>query len=612
MPVDSTEAFLDLFRRSELFDAATYARCFPGADNLPSDPRDCAAALVQAGLLSSYQASQLLQGRHRGFVLGPYKILHPVGKGGMGTVFLAEHTALKRRVALKVMQFDKGQTTLALKRFRREARSAAALDHPNIVVLFDVGEHGRVHYLAMEYVDGETLDGLLARRAPPPFAQAVGYVSQAAAGLQHAHARGLVHRDIKPSNLILAKNGTVKVLDLGLARSCSDQADKLTGALGTSSEAVGTVDYVSPEQALNAEVDARSDIYSLGATLYALIAGHPPFQGTMLQKLAQHQTVDPPPLSSLRPEVPEGLSRVVAKMMAKKPARRYTSAAEVIEALAPWRPASTKMSASVTPAASDPPRPVTPSARMKVGQADRRARSVIRDGASGGMKGTTIALVGGSVLVLLLFLAGITWMALRPAATTVAETTPKAADQRPAEQPTGPPDPGVLPVGADGKPLNLDFETGTLKDWTATGDAFKDQPVKGDTVRARRFDMRSGHQGEYWIGTYERGGDKPEGTLTSASFKITHPYASFLVGGGPHATTCVELVLKERGEVFHRAYGREMEDMRREIVDLQPHKGKEMFIRLIDHHAGHWGHINFDDFRFHQKKPAALGYQGGG
>src|SRR3954452_25608068 len=139
------------------------------------------------------------------------------------------------------------------------------------------------------------------------------------------------------------------------------------------------------------------------------------------------------------------------------------------------------------------------------------------------------------------------------------------------------PAPGVLPVGSDGKPLNLDFETGTLKDWTATGDAFTGQPVKGDTVRPRRPDMRSRHQGSYWIGGYERKGDKPQGTLTSARFEITHPWASFLVGGGPHEKdTCVELVLSDGDKVFHRASGLEVEDMLREVVDLRPYKGKKM------------------------------------
>jgi putative membrane-bound dehydrogenase-like protein len=167
----------------------------------------------------------------------------------------------------------------------------------------------------------------------------------------------------------------------------------------------------------------------------------------------------------------------------------------------------------------------------------------------------------------------------------------------------GAPDPGVLPVGADGKPLNLDFETGTLKDWTAEGDAFKGQPVKGDTVAKRRPDMKSEHQGNYWIGTYEREGDKPQGTLTSVPFKITHPWATFMVAGGPHPETCVELVFKEKNEVFLRASGTETENLRRVLVDLRKHQGKEMYIRLVDKHSGGWGHINFDDFRFHTEKP---------
>jgi putative membrane-bound dehydrogenase-like protein len=162
---------------------------------------------------------------------------------------------------------------------------------------------------------------------------------------------------------------------------------------------------------------------------------------------------------------------------------------------------------------------------------------------------------------------------------------------------------GERPLGIDGKPLNLDFETGTLKDWAAEGDAFKGQPVKGDTVTRRRGDMRSRHQGQYWIGTYEVRGDTPQGTLTSASFKVTHPWASFLIGGGSHATTCVELVRKDTGAVFHRASGQDEEDMRREVVDLRPVLGKEIFIRLVDRASGGWGHINFDDFRFHHTRP---------
>ncbi len=163
---------------------------------------------------------------------------------------------------------------------------------------------------------------------------------------------------------------------------------------------------------------------------------------------------------------------------------------------------------------------------------------------------------------------------------------------------------GVLPLGADGMSLNLDFETGTLKDWTATGDAFKDQPVKGDLVAARRGDMKSRHQGNYWVGGYEKYQDKPTGTLTSVPFKVTHPWASFLIGGGPNPETRVELVRADTKAVFFKTHGAaEAEDLYRVAADLRALKDKEIFIRVVDEHTGHWGHINFDDFRFHEAKP---------
>src|SRR5262249_49841711 len=144
---------------------------------------------------------------------------------------------------------------------------------------------------------------------------------------------------------------------------------------------------------------------------------------------------------------------------------------------------------------------------------------------------------------------------------------------------------------------------GTLKDWTAEGEAFRDQPIKGDTVFPRRNDNRSQHQGQFWIGGFEKLGDRPQGTLTSVAFKVTHPWATFLVGGGPHETTCVELARKDTGKVFFRASGQEEENLHRVAVDLKDHAGKEIFIRLVDRHSGGWGHINFDDFRFHAEKP---------
>jgi putative membrane-bound dehydrogenase-like protein len=163
---------------------------------------------------------------------------------------------------------------------------------------------------------------------------------------------------------------------------------------------------------------------------------------------------------------------------------------------------------------------------------------------------------------------------------------------------------GLRPLGRDGRPLNLNFEDGSLMDWTVTGKAFEQQPVRGDTVSARRGDMKSDHEGQFWIGGYEKVGDDPQGTLTSVPFKVTQAYASFLVAGGPWETTRVELVRADNQEVFFKISGYENETLRPVIVDLKPHLGKEIFVRLVDQQSGHWGHISFDDFRFHAEKPS--------
>ncbi len=162
---------------------------------------------------------------------------------------------------------------------------------------------------------------------------------------------------------------------------------------------------------------------------------------------------------------------------------------------------------------------------------------------------------------------------------------------------------GLKPLGADGKPLNLDFETGTLKDWTASGAAFDQQPVRGDAVAKRRADMKSGHQGEYWIGTFESGGDSPQGTLTSIAFPVAHPYASFLIAGGSGADTRVELVKAKDDKVIFKCSGNDHEELRPVVVDLQKYQGQQIFIRLIDQASGGWGHLNFDDFEFYDTKP---------
>ncbi len=329
--------FLELARASGLLDTKALAAQFPGPHDLPDDAPQCAAALVRAKLLTPFQAKSLLAGRHRGFVLGPYRVLEPIGKGGMGVVYLAEHSTLRRRVAVKVLPKEEAEDKLNLHRFYREARAAAALDHPNIVRLHDISQAAGVHFLVMEYVNGTTLDGLVMKTGPLHYAQAVEYVAQAAAGLAHAHSRGFIHRDVKPANIMVTKLGVVKILDMGLARAAGNSDDSLTGQLGNGAVA-GTIDYISPEQALNGDVDARSDVYSLGATLYALIAGKTPYSGSTAQKLIAHQTDEPPRLGPLKVNAPAGLSNVIETMMAKRPEDRYQSAEAVIAALAPWLP----------------------------------------------------------------------------------------------------------------------------------------------------------------------------------------------------------------------------------------------------------------------------------
>jgi len=257
----------------------------------------------------------------------------------MGAVYRAEHTKLRHEVALKILPPDKAEDPASLQRFYREARAVAALDHPNVIRAHDINQAGNLHYFVMEYIKGENLEEVIRKQGPLPYRLAVDYALQTARGLAHAHERGLVHRDIKPANLLLDVYGTVKVLDMGLARFFQDPNDDLTRKLADCS-VLGTADYIAPEQAIDShEADIRADIYSLGGTLYALIQGHPPFGGkSIAAKLMAHQMRNLDPLHKVVPDVPEGLSAVVGRMMAKKPEERYQTPAELIDALTPWGP----------------------------------------------------------------------------------------------------------------------------------------------------------------------------------------------------------------------------------------------------------------------------------
>ncbi len=271
-----------------------------------------------------------------------YEVLKLLGRGGMGVVYLARHRLMDRLVALKVIHRELVNHARAVERFRQEVQAAARLMHPNIVTAHDAEQAGDLHLLVMEFVRGTSLERLVREGGPLPVEEACTCAVQAAQGLQFAHEQGMVHRDVKPSNLMRTDEGTIKLLDFGLARLARERLAprRRITELGT---AFGSPDYVAPEQATDAyHADTRADVYGLGCTLYFLLAGRPPFAGgTITQKLAAHVRRKPPALTRLRPEVPPELARVVARMMAKSPADRYQTPGEAARALAPFtKPAS--------------------------------------------------------------------------------------------------------------------------------------------------------------------------------------------------------------------------------------------------------------------------------
>jgi eukaryotic-like serine/threonine-protein kinase len=341
MPLPLTiEQLLALVRKSNLVESprldAFLERVNEPGKETPSAV-ELARRMVSEGLITTFQSEQLLQGKWRGFSIGKYKVLERIGSGGMGSVYLCEHIHMRHKVAVKVLPIVKAQEHAALERFRREARAAALLNHPNLVRGHDIDQEGELHYLVMDYVDGVNLHRLISRRGPLAIDRACHYVYQAASGLDYAFRAGLVHRDIKPANILLDRSGTVKLLDLGLARFYEDNEDLLTVKYDDNN-ILGTADYVSPEQAHDShDVDIRTDIYSLGATFYFLLTGQPLFpEGRVAQKLIWHQTRQPTSLRQIRSEIPAALEAVVERMIAKDRERRCQTPAEVMELLEPW------------------------------------------------------------------------------------------------------------------------------------------------------------------------------------------------------------------------------------------------------------------------------------
>jgi serine/threonine protein kinase len=354
MPVPATiDEFLSILGQASLVEAKAirdYVEGLRSAGTLPAEPKELARVMVRDGLLTLFQAQQVIQGKTRGYAIsGKYKLLEHLGEGGMGSVYLCEHISMRRRVAIKILPVAKAEDVSYLERFYREARAVAALDHPNIVRAHDIDRDGKLHFLVMEYVDGSSFQQIVKKAGPMDVVRACHYIAQTALGLQAAHEAGLVHRDVKPGNILVDRNGVVKILDMGLARFFNDD-DSLSKKYEET--VLGTTDYLAPEQAVDSNVDIRADVYSLGATFYFLLTGRTLFgEGMAAQKLIWHQTRQPKPIRSFRPEVPEELADLIElRMLAKDREERFQIPAEVAEALGAW----TKTPISLPPAEEMP------------------------------------------------------------------------------------------------------------------------------------------------------------------------------------------------------------------------------------------------------------------
>ncbi|MDB5343057.1 MAG: Serine/threonine protein kinase [Schlesneria sp.] len=333
MPL-SVDQFKEALIASRLFETEqieTFWRSLP-VDRQPHDAEAFAKLLVDNDHLTAFQASELLSNGRTPLVLGDYVLLDRIGAGGMGQVFKAKHQHMDRLVAIKLISEAMTKDANAVQRFQRELKAAAKLVHPNIVQAYDASVQRGVWYLVMEYVEGRDLAEMLATDGPFDSERAVDLVRQASRGLAFAHSKGIVHRDIKPANLLLDQTGTLKIMDMGLARIEDNPA---VDGLTQTGQVMGTVDYMAPEQAIDTRsADARADIYSLGCTLYRLLTDQNMYDGaTLVQKLMAHQNSPTPALQQLRPDVSTPLAAVFEKMVAKRPQDRLQTMEEVEDAL---------------------------------------------------------------------------------------------------------------------------------------------------------------------------------------------------------------------------------------------------------------------------------------
>ncbi|MCH2124129.1 MAG: serine/threonine protein kinase [Pirellulaceae bacterium] len=306
------------------------------------DARDLVRELLQDRRLTSFQARALLTGASKRLVLGSYLILDKLGAGGMGQVYKAIHRRMKRVVAIKVLPPTKMNSPDTMLRFQREAEAAAKLNHPNIVTAHDAAEDKGLHYLVMEYINGVDLSSIVESGCHVPLAFTLDWTLDVARGLHYAHQRRVIHRDIKPANLLLSADGSVKILDMGLARledSPGDAEETSAAGLTRMGEIIGTIDFMSPEQAEDTrQAGAAADIYSLGCTLFYLVTRQFMFpHDTVMRKLIAHRENPPPSMLQVCPKVPAELDVVYQKMVAKKPSDRQSNMGDVVRELAAVR-----------------------------------------------------------------------------------------------------------------------------------------------------------------------------------------------------------------------------------------------------------------------------------
>ncbi len=308
------------------------------AKRLPRDAEGLARELVRQGRLSKYQAAAIYQGRIDELVLGNYVIVDKIGAGRMGFVYKAKRRGMDGLFALKVLPARRmEESATARRRFEREIQLHVRLSHPNIVRIHDAGEHNGAPYLVMELVNGQDLSSLV-KSSRLSVAQTVDYVLQVARGLAYAHGEGVVHRDVKPANLLLDVSGTVKILDLGLARLEDAEEESSGGRLTLHMQLLGTPHYMAPEQAVDPRnADARADVYSLGCTWFYLLTGQAPFpRESKIDALLAHRDEPIPRLPAAREDVPAPLDAIFQRMLAKRADERLASMAAVVAALETW------------------------------------------------------------------------------------------------------------------------------------------------------------------------------------------------------------------------------------------------------------------------------------